>query len=167
MISEFALGAAPAKGNFPRRNRLISGLAKGVLIVEAAMQSGSLITARYALEQGREVFAMPGSIHAPHSKGCHWLIKEGATLVETAADVLRELGLAPARIDVGARTTLRERDPVLDAIGYAAASIDEIAERTGLDAAKLAALLSRLEVDGRVEALAGGLFQRVESRVIK
>jgi len=167
LLTEFPLGTAPLPGNFPRRNRLISGLARGVLIVEAAVRSGSLSTARFALEQGREVFAVPGSIHAPHSKGCHWLIKEGAKLVEQADDVLMELGLAPARNRHGGRAAPRERDPVLAAIGYVAASIDEIAERTGLDAATLAALLSRLEIEGRVEALAGGRFQRVESHVIE
>jgi DNA processing protein len=167
LLSEFALGAEPLPGNFPRRNRLISGLARGVLIVEAAMRSGSLTTARFALDQGREVFAVPGSIHAPHSKGCHWLIKEGAKLVEEADDVLTELGFDVPDTRAGVAAARRERDPVLAAIGYAAASIDEIAERTGLDAAKLAALLSRLEIEGRVQALAGGRFQRVESRVIE
>lgn len=167
LLSEFPLGSAPLPGNFPQRNRLISGLARGVLVVEAAVRSGSLITARDALEQGREIFAVPGSIHAPHSKGCHWLIKEGAKLVEQADDVLKELGMAPVGETCRQRPEPRERDPVLAAIGYAAASIDEIAERTGLDAAKLAALLSRLEIEGRVQALAGGRFQRVESRVIE
>ncbi len=167
LLSEFPLGTAPLPGNFPRRNRLISGLSRGVVVVEAALKSGSLSTARSALDQGREVFAVPGSIHAPHSKGCHWLIKEGAMLVERADDVLAELGIGGVDACREERRAPRERDPVLTAIGYAAASLDEIAERTGLDAAKLAALLSRLEIEGKIEAVAGGRFQRVESRVIE
>ena len=168
LISEFALGTPPEPGNFPRRNRLISGLSRGVLVVEAALASGSLTTAKCALEQGRDVFAIPGSIHSSLSKGCHWLIKEGAKLVESAQDVLEELGCGPAQQPRA--TAPREdenRDPLLDAMGFAPVSIDQIAERTGLGAAKLAAQLSRLEIEGRVAALAGGWFQRTESRVIE
>lgn len=168
LLSEFPLGTPPDAGNFPRRNRLISGLSQGVLVVEAALPSGSLITAQYALEQGRDVFAIPGSIHSPHSKGCHWLIKQGAKLVENAHDVLEELGCGAAQSP--AETAAHEgedRDPLLAAMGFAPISIDQMAERTGLGAAKLAAQLSRLEIEGRVAALAGGWFQRTQARVIE
>jgi DNA processing protein len=168
LISEFALRIPSIPGNFPQRNRLISGLARGVLVVEASMpRSGSLITARSALDQGRDVFAIPGSIHSPLAKGCHWLIKEGAKLVETAADVLEELGYAAQTAKRRAPKDADERDPLLDAMGFAPASIDEIAQRSGLDAATLAARLSCLEIEGRVEALAGGRFQRVANRDIE
>jgi DNA processing protein len=168
LVSEFPLGTAPLAGNFPRRNRLISGLARGVLVVEAALKSGSLLTANSANEQGRDVFAIPGSIHSPLSKGCHWLIKEGAKLVECAEDLLVELGRevprGPPQPD---STRSGDSDPVLQAMGFAPTSIDQMAQRTGLDAAKLAAHLSRLEIAGRVEAWAGGWFQRVRNRVIE
>lgn len=167
LVSEFPLGTAPEAGNFPRRNRLISGLARGVLVVEAALPSGSLTTAKYALEQGREVFAVPGSIHSPMSKGCHWLIKEGAKLAESAADVLEELGCKrPQTAPQTSPDEARENDPVLAALGFTPMSLDHLAERTGLGAAKLAARLSRLEIEGRVAALAGGRFQRTASRAI-
>src|SRR5205085_8844636 len=122
--------------NFPRRNRLISALSRGVLVVEAALVSGSLITARLAGEQGKDVFAIPGSIHSPFSKGCHKLIKEGAKLVETASDVLEELGFKAA-IDAGSRASPGTPAPLtadakalLDALGYDPVTIDEIAART-------------------------------------
>jgi DNA processing protein len=169
LISEFAAGTPSIARNFPQRNRLISGLSRGVLVVEAALKSGSLNTARSALEQGRDVFAVPGSIHSTLSKGCHWLLKEGAKLVESADDVLVELGMAanvaPAR--ESQQDCAVERDPLLEEMGFAPASIDQLAQRTGLDAAKLAAHLSRLEIAGRVRALAGGWFQRVTTRVIE
>jgi DNA processing protein len=161
LVSEFPLGTAPTPGNFPRRNRLISGLALGVLVVEAALESGSLITARCALEQGREVFAIPGSIHSPFAKGCHWLIKEGAKLVECAEDVLVELGWKtqePARTDARADA---ERDPLLRAMGHAPVSLDQLARDTGIEVARIAAGITRLELAGRVAALAGGRFQRL------
>ncbi len=160
LISEFPLGTPPRAGNFPRRNRLISGLSRGVVVVEAALRSGSLVTARCALDQNRDVFAIPGSIHSPHSKGCHWLIKQGAKLVESPADVMEEIGWAgdPAQSEGRRHAT---RDPVLKAMGDAPISLDRMVERTGLEPAALAARISRLEIEGRVAALAGGLFQRV------
>ena len=166
LVSEFPLGTPPLKANFPLRNRLIAGLARGTLVVEAALQSGSLITARMAAEAGREVFAIPGSIHAPQSRGCHALIKQGAKLVETADDVLDELagargGLAPAR-DSRSADTMPEPvgDPVLDALGYDPATLDALGARTGWTAAALAARLLELELEGRVQRLPGGLYQR-------
>jgi DNA processing protein len=168
LITEFAVGIASLPENFPQRNRLISGLCKGVLVAEASWpRSGSLITARCALEQGRDVFAIPGSIHSPLSKGCHWLIKEGAKLVESADDVLCELGMKTIQARRAGARQQPNNDPLLEAMGFAPASIDQIAQRSGLDAATLAARLSRLEIAGRVEALAGGWFQRVEKRVIE
>ena len=164
LVSEFPAGMPPLERNFPRRNRLISGLALGVLVVEAAYPSGSLGTAHAALEQNRDVFAIPGSIHSPLSKGCHWLIKQGAKLVDCAQDILQELGIeAPQE---RAPQSL-EGDPLLDAMGFGPATLDEIARRSGLDAATLAARMSWLEVAGRVRALAGGWFQRAEKRVIE
>jgi DNA processing protein len=168
LVSEFPLGTAPLPENFPRRNRLISGLARGVLVVEAGLPSGSLTTAKYALDQARDVFAIPGSIHSPLTKGCHWLIKEGAKLVESASDVLEELGCAAPKASAKSDADEDEAvDPLLDAMGFAPISMDQIAERTGLGAAKLAAQLSRLEIEGRVAALAGGWFQRTAARVIE
>jgi DNA processing protein len=161
LVSEFPLGTAARPGNFPRRNRLISGMSKGVLVVEAAPASGSLTTARRALEQDRDVFAIPGSIHSPLSKGCHWLIKEGAKLVETADDVLAELGLQAPGASPAPRLA-RSPDAVLEAFGFDAASLDQIVERTGLDASRVAARISLLELDGRLMPLPGGRFQRVK-----
>jgi DNA processing protein len=161
IVSEFPLGMPPLPGNFPRRNRLISGLARGVLVVEAALESGSLITARFAAEQGRDVFAIPGSIHSPLSKGCHQLIKDGAKLVEAAEDILSEL-----RWDAGEPTSVWPpfaiSDPLLDAMGRAPISIDEIVDRTGEGVSAIAAGLARLQLAGAVAPLPGGLFQRLE-----
>jgi DNA processing protein len=159
IVSEFALGTAPMPGHFPRRNRIISGLARGVLVVEAAPDSGSLITARVATEQGREVFAIPGSIHSPLSRGCHALIKQGAKLVESAADILDELAwekrLAPPALpETGA-------DPVLDAFDGAPVTLDALALRTGLTLDALSAKLLALELEGRVATLPGGRYQRI------
>jgi DNA processing protein len=166
IVSEFPLGTGPLQENFPRRNRLISGLARGVLVVEAAMGSGSLITARYAAEQGRDVFALPGSIHAPLSKGCHRLIREGAMLVESTAEILESLGFAsPTPVERDANAVKDPvPDPMLQAMGHAPISIDELVERTGRTAAAIAARLSMLEMRGAVSALAGGLFQRMSAR---
>lgn len=174
LLSEFALGTPPARGNFPRRNRLISGLASGVLVVEAAVHSGSLITARLAGEQGREVFALPGSIHNPLAHGCHRLIREGAKLVETAADVLEEFGwnvpapaapgAAPAAdpaVSAEPAATDDADDDVLRALGFDVLGFDELAARTGWSADRLGARLLDLELQGAVSRLPGGRFQRI------
>ena len=169
LLSEFALGTPPAAGNFPRRNRLISGLARGVLVVEAAIKSGSLTTAQLAVEQNREIFAIPGSIHSPVSKGCHALIKEGAKLVESADDILSELGATasdrPARATdsdaADAEEESADRDRLLRAMGRAPTSIDEIATTLQRDTSEIAAKISRFQLDGLVVALPGGLFQRL------
>ena len=167
LISEFAPGTPPLRGNFPRRNRLISGLSRGVLVVEATLSSGSLITARFAAEQGREVFALPGSIHSPFSKGCHKLIREGAKLVETAQDILDELrvpALAPAR--ASADTGMVPADPlaasVLSALGHAPLDVDTLASRCGAGAAAILAALTTLELAGRAAPLPGGTWQRLD-----
>jgi DNA processing protein len=166
LLSQFTLGTPPLPGNFPRRNRVISGLVRGVLVVEATLNSGSLITARFAAEQGREVFAIPGSIHSPFSKGCHRLIKEGAKLVETAQDVLEELGLAPAgdsdrALTGSAAAPDGDAARVLAALGHDPVDVDLLAERTGLDAGAIAVALVELELAGQVAPLPGGAFQRV------
>jgi DNA processing protein len=164
LLSEFALGTAPAAHNFPRRNRLISGLARGCLVVEAALASGSLITARAAAEQGREVFAIPGSIHSPLAKGCHALIKSGAKLVESADDVLAELaGFRPS----GYAATTKQQPPPPDAgllahMGHDPVDVDSLCSRAGMSAEQVSSELLRLELDGRVTALPGGLYQRLE-----
>jgi len=165
LVSEFPLGTSPRPGHFPRRNRIISGLALGVLVVEAAPQSGSLITARLAAEQGREVFAIPGSIHSPMSKGCHLLIKQGAKLVESAADILEELNL-PWLLEMAAAqrqpsTAPGPADPLLELMGSEPVSLDELALRGGLTVDSLSAMLFAHELEGLVAVLPGGLYQRL------
>jgi DNA processing protein len=165
VVSEYPLGTPPLPANFPRRNRLISGLSVGTLVVEAALRSGSLITARMALEQGKDVFAIPGSIHSPQSRGCHQLLRQGAKLVESAQDVLEELrpGVAtagqPARTADPAPTGAPGR--LLGALGYDPVGLDALMGRTGIGAAELQALLLELELSGHVARLPGGLFQRI------
>jgi DNA processing protein len=163
LISEFALGTRALPGNFPRRNRIISGLAQGCLVVEAALKSGSLITARCALEQGRDVFAVPGSIHSPLTKGCHALIKQGAKLVESAADILEELGVAPAMSPpkaVAHADECPEAARILPHVGFDPVGVDVLCSRSGLTAETVTAGLLVLELAGRVAVLPGGLYQR-------
>jgi DNA processing protein len=168
LLSEYALGTPPLPANFPRRNRLISGLARGVLVVEAAAQSGSLITARVAAEQGREVFAIPGSIHSPFSKGCHQLIRQGAKLVESAQDVLEEFGpligsmMSPASSATPLVTDVATRveSALLRAIGFDPVDTDTLLTRCELDIAALNAELLALEMQGLIEMLPGGMVRR-------
>ena len=161
LVSEYPLGTPPLAQNFPIRNRLIAGLTLGTLVVEAAVQSGSLITARLAAEAGRDVFAIPGSIHSPQSRGCHALIKQGAKLVDAASDILEELRLdgSSPRTAPGSVATA-PGDPLLDAIGYDPVTLDTLIARTGRSAADLGARLLELELDGLVQRLPGQLFQR-------
>lgn len=159
LISEYPIGTPSIGHNFPRRNRLISGLARGCLVVEAALGSGSLITARMAAEQGREVFAIPGSIHSPLSKGCHSLIKQGAKLVDAAEDVLVELGGSIAAPVLPNES--EEGENLLSHMGYDPVDIDALCSRAGLTAQAIAAELLRLELDGLVSTLPGGRYQRL------
>ena len=166
ILSEFPLGTPPVAGNFPRRNRLISGLAKGVLVVEAALGSGSLITARLAGEQGRDVFAIPGSIHSPFSKGCHKLIKEGAKLVETAQDVLEELkwtDTPAAAADGPGDSSAFDGDALslLNSLGFDPATPDELCARLEWAAERVTALLLQLELAGKIAQTPGGSVQRL------
>lgn len=161
LLTEFEIGTPPLAENFPQRNRIIAGLARGTLVVEAALPSGSLSTARAALEAGREVFAIPGSIHSPQSRGCHALIKQGAKLVESAEDVTSELQWRSSAVPA---TDDPVREPaetaLLRALGHEPATLDALGARTGMSAADLNAQLLELELDGRVARLPGGLFQR-------
>lgn len=162
IISEYPLGCGPLPGNFPRRNRLISGLACAVLVVEAAASSGSLITARMALEQGRDVFAIPGSIHAPLAKGCHKLIKQGAKLVESAADLLEELQQAPLGGALAVAAAYAGPDlALLELMGYGPVDVDTLAALSDAEPGFLAGQLLSLELAGQLERLPGGLFQRL------
>jgi DNA processing protein len=167
IISEYPLGTPPLAANFPRRNRLIAGLSCATLVVEAALKSGSLITARLSAEQGKDVFAIPGSIHSTQSHGCHALIRQGAKLVESAQDVLEELppatGLHAKASSVSAPCAdiTESHDSLLDAMGFDPVSLDALQARTGLDTAQLQARLMTLELDSHVARLPGGLFQRL------
>ena len=176
LVSEFPCGTAPVKTNFPRRNRLISGLSLGTLVVEAALRSGSLITARLAAAQGREVFAIPGSIHSPLARGCHQLLKTGAKLVESADDIFSELHALVGLLRQDTATAKRPKDPdsaaisgsaldkdykiLLDALGFEPAGVDVLAKRTGFKAGEVASMLLILELDGRIESFPGGLYVR-------
>jgi len=173
LVSEFPRGTAPLRANFPRRNRIISGLCLGTLVVEAARHSGSLITARLSAEQGRDVFAMPGSIHNPLTRGCHALIRSGAKLVENVQDIWDEIGICFAKqndssepVSLGeaaARAPTLDKDSkiLLDALGYEPASVDELVDRTGLSSQTVAALLLILELDGAVGTHSGGRYIRL------
>lgn len=164
VVSEFALGTAPHPANFPVRNRIIAGLTRGTLVVEAALQSGSLITARLALEAGREVFAIPGSIHAPQARGCHALIKQGAKLVDSAIDILEELHLPTTNPASGATSPsapAEKDDPILAALGFDPVTLDALIARTGWPAAELNIRLLELELNGLVSRLPGQLFVRL------
>jgi DNA processing protein len=159
LVSEFPLGTPPLAHNFPRRNRIISGLSKGCLVVEASLQSGSLITARMALEQGREIFAIPGSIHMPQAKGCHALIKQGAKLVENPNDILNELDWLKPNGSSSAQQ--REEHPLFAHLGFDPIDLDSLSLRSNLTIEDLSAILLQLELDGLVTTLSGGLYQRI------
>lgn len=171
LISEYPLGTGPLMANFPRRNRLIAGLARGTLVVEAALKSGSLITARLCAEQGKDVFAIPGSIHSPQARGCHALIKQGAKLVESVTDVLEELKIPNRQAlhaahagSAQARPSRDASDPahaLLLALGFDPVGFDALQHRTQLDTATLQVQLMRLELEGSVARLPGALFQRL------
>lgn len=170
LVSEFPPETKPLPGNFPRRNRIISGLSLGTLVVEAAVQSGSLITARQAAEQGREVFAIPGSIHNPLARGCHSLIRQGAKLVETAADIIEELGAllgtleaAPAPTEHPTETSRKwdaDYHQLLDALGFDPIPIDLLIQRSGLTAEAVSSMLLVLELEEYVLSAPGGLYSR-------
>jgi DNA processing protein len=172
LVSEFPTGTPPLAANFPRRNRILAGLALGALVIEAALQSGSLITARLAGEAGREVFALPGSIHNPLARGCHALIRDGAALVESADQILQELapliphsGMAPrdaqATPSVPPATVEPQHVELLEAMGYDPVTTDDLVERTGFPAAEVSSILLLLELQGHVSSSAGGLFTRL------
>lgn len=181
LLSEFPLGTPPVSTNFPKRNRIIAGLASGTLVVEATLHSGSLITAKLAAEMGKEVFAIPGSIHSPQSKGCHWLIRQGAKLVESAQDILEEFHWSTNSLTQPSQTDLiqkpasqtepqtntqvnmevDEEHQILDAIGEGPTSLEAIIARTELDTATLQTQLLNLELDQKIARLPGNLFQRL------
>jgi DNA processing protein len=171
LISEFPPGMPARRDHFPRRNRIISGLSIGTLVVEAGVNSGSLITARLASDYGREVFAIPGSIHSPLSKGCHRLIKQGAKLIENSADIIEELKSLISTLEAPPKTTPTvpqngpDSDPdyvkLLSSIGFEPVTIQTLAGRSGLTAGELSSMLLILELEGRVESLPGGRFQQL------
>lgn len=170
LVSEFPTGTKPAAENFPRRNRIISGLSLGTLVVEAAVRSGSLITARVATEQGREVFAIPGSIHHPLSRGCHQLIRQGAKLVETADDILEELGpliklekTPPPEAISAVEKVDDDHKTVLGAIDYDPTPVDMIIKRSGLAAHEVSSILLILELNGHIASETGGVYTRLTS----
>lgn len=175
LVSEFAPGTAPRAEHFPRRNRLISGLALGVLVVEAARESGSLITARLAAEQGREVFAIPGSIHNVMARGCHQLIRQGAKLVETVDDILEEIGgpigawlresrRAKPHPGATAPRAAHRHQAVLDALGDRPLGLDSLVERLGMSVEQLSPALLELELEGLAAPASGGRVMRVSGR---
>lgn len=163
ILSEFPLGTPPLAANFPRRNRIITGLSLGCLVVEAALQSGSLISARVAAEQGREVFAIPGSIDSPQAKGCHQLIKQGAKLVDNAADILEELRLEVPRLQThsGREGIQADLPPWFSDLGFDPFDANQACELSGLTAGDVCAILFQLEMAGRVAILPGGRYQRL------
>ena len=172
LVSEYAVGTPPRRGHFPQRNRIISGLCLGTLVVEAARRSGSLITARTAGEQGREVFAIPGSIHNPMSRGCHQLIRQGARLVETADDILSELAPLVAglmeNVSEGERSTTNDDQDedyvrLVDALGFDPQTPEELAAKTGLTIEQVSSMLLILELQERIESLPGGTYSRLGS----
>ena len=171
LVSEFPLGTAPGRALFPQRNRLISGLSLGTLVVEAARRSGSLITARLAAEQGREVFAIPGSIHNPLSRGCHQLIRQGAKLVEAADDIVSELAPlaghllgsmhepeSPRPEQAAADEADAEYIRLLEALGHDPVTADDLVERSGLTIDQVSSMLLILELEGKIEKLSGGRY---------
>jgi DNA processing protein len=168
LVTEFPLGTGPRSENFPRRNRIISGLSVATLVVEAASRSGSLITAHQAAEQGREVFAIPGSIHNPQVRGCHQLIREGARLVDQTSDIIEELGsllgfIAEQIEPVVANDTSLEAEVIhlLETIGYDPVSADALVERSGLTIDKLSSMLLSLELNNLIQSAPGGHFVRI------
>lgn len=161
LLSEYPFGTAPSPGHFPRRNRIISGLSLATLVVEAAIKSGSLVTARMALEQDRDVLAIPGSINSPQSRGCNHLLKQGAKLVTSLNDVLSELNLSFALLaeEKSASSHVLENDPLVCCIGYDVTSIDQIIEQSGFSFEKVTCDLANLEIQGVVQSVPGGYMR--------